>query len=148
LIDESSVKIRPYLEETDKNFLYSTWLKKYKFTSYFAKRIRMPIYYKGQEKIIDHILRKPTTRVLMACLKDDPNSLFGYIAYEPMTDEVPSAVIHFIFVKDIFQKMGVGGLLFKESGLGLDGTRFTHWTFPLDELFQKYPDLIYDPYAL
>lgn len=144
MILTESIEVRAYQESQDKAFIYSTWLKNYKHSSYFAKRIRPVTYFKGHHIVIDHLLKKPSTNVIIACPKGDQETILGYLAYEIL--EKP--VVHFTFIKDAFRKMGIARALFEAAAIDPNKICFTHWTHPVDELIQKYPDMIYDPYGL
>jgi len=57
------------------------------------------------------------------------------------------SVIHFVYIKPQFKKMGIAKKLFEASKLQ-ETQFFTHWTFDVDELTQKLPNLTYDPYRI
>lgn len=141
-----AIQTRSYRPETDKAFIYSTWLKNYKYSSYFAKRIKPAIFFAGHHSILDHLLAKPTIKVLIASSRDNADDIYGYVAYEPKQDD--KNVVHFIFVKDAFRNMGVARTLFEIAKLKLETLSITHWTFPVDEFIRKYPMITYNPYEL
>lgn len=143
-IPEDSISIRAYKSDVDKNFIYSTWLQNYKYSSYFAKRIKPHVFFTGHQKIIDHLIAKPI-KVLIACPKNDDETICGYIAYEFKNDK---PILHFIFIKEAFREMGIAKNLLKAAKIETPTFTFTHWTFPIDELVRVHPDLTYDPYQL
>lgn len=144
MIPADAIAVRPYRHDTDQAFIYSTWLRNYKHSSYFAKRIKPAIFFAGHHKLVDHILSKPTTTTLIAHPRNDEDTILGYMVCEALS----TPVVHFVFVKEAFRKMGVARALLKASGMSVERLAFSHWTYPVDELIQKYPDLIYNPYAL
>lgn len=144
MIPSDSITIRQYVESNDKAYIYSTWLRNYKHSSYFAKRIPHSIFFDGHQKIVDHLLSKPETSALIATPKDDDETILGYLVYEKR--EKP--IVHFMFVKNAFRAMGVARALFKHADIDPNNMRFTHWTFPVDELIQKWDGMVYDPYKL
>lgn len=89
-------------------------------------------------------MAKPKTKTFIAHPNDDHDTILGYLCCE-ISDH---PVVHYVFVKETFRKMGIARLLLKHSGVDLNKLMFTHWTFPVDELILKYPDMIYDPYKL
>jgi hypothetical protein len=143
LVPSEVIEVRPYRPSVDKDFLYSTWLKNYKHSSYFAKRIKPTVFFRGHQIVVDHILNKPTCKALVACPKDDSETILGYIVFEPTFN-----VVHFTFVKDAFRNMGIARRLLKESGIDTEKLMFSHWTFPIDEIIRKYEQITYNPYLL
>lgn len=141
MITDDRIEIRKY-RESDRPFLTSTWLRNYKFSSYFAKRIKHEVFFKGHQAIIDRLLKKPSVTVLMACDKNHDDTMIGYLAYEP--GEHPT--IHFIYVKDTFRMMGIARALFNFAALDPEKIRFSHWTFVTDEFMRRWPSMIHDPY--
>lgn len=140
------IEIREFRPEEDQAFIFSSWLRTYKHHSYFAKRIKHALFFKGHHAVIEHILEKPTTTVAIACPKGDLDTILGYLVYEPAKESRP--VIHFVFVKEPFRRMGMAKTLFKSQHIDINNIFFTHWTFPVDELINKHPEMLYDPYGL
>ena len=138
-----AIQIRP-AQENDKPFIYSSWLRHYKNRSYFAKRIRTSIYYKWHHLVVEKILDRPTTKVLIAHPPGEPEVILGFMVLE---DQGDGSVIHFCYIKPQFKRMGIARKLFKDFDLK-EPIFFTHWTFDLDELIHKIPNLIYDPYRI
>lgn len=141
MIPSDSIGIRPYRPE-DKNFVYSTWLNNFKHSSYFAKRIKPSIFFKGHQAVIDTLFLKSQFKVFIAHPRGDEDTILGYIACEPNEP----TVVHFTFVKDAFRRMGVAGALYKHTGVNWDKMIFTHWTYPVDEMIRKNPEMTYNPY--
>lgn len=141
-----SLEVRIYNPDEDKAFVYASWLNSYKYSSYFAKRIHPHIFFKGHQKVIDHLLAKPLIQVLVAHPKDDENTMLGYLCYE--RDQDLKAVVHFVYVKDTFKKMGVARALFDCAEIATNAMKFTHWTLDVNDLMEKYPKMVFDPYAL
>lgn len=129
--------------QEDWAYLYATWLKHYKFSSDFAKRIPHSIFFHKHHLLIGSILRKKETVTLIAYPKDSPEIIVGYITYEKPSTR---PVIHFIYVKRAFRKMGVARELIEV--LDLSRGVFTHWTEDTDWIVRKVPSLQYDPYSI
>lgn len=141
MIDQTEV--REARLSDDLNFLFSTWLLCYKHESYFAKRIRNRVYFPHHQAIINHIIRRPGVKTLLIHVRGEPNVYLGYLVAEP-----ESQVIHFAFIKREFQRMGLFRKLVQAAGLNLERCQFTHWTFDVDSLIEKFPGLTYNPYRL
>lgn len=129
-------------KEEDMPFIFSTWLKSYKNESSFAQRIRNDTFFSWHHLIIENILKKPTTSITIAHVKDDPDVILGY-----MIGERP-ATIHYAFVKEPFRGFGVATQLFERTKISIDNCEFTHWTYPMDSIILKYSKLNYNPYAI
>lgn len=143
MIPKEAVVVRKFIE-TDEAFVYSTWLRNYKHSSYFAKRIRPHTFFKGHWNVVNHLLAKPTVIVFIAHPKEDEETILGYLACE-LADK---PIVHFIFVKDAFRNMGIATALFEHAKIDPNNMFFTHWTIPVDDFMNKYGDMIYDPYKL
>lgn len=137
-ISAQEIEIRPAVP-ADLNFIYATWLKSYRHASQFAKKISNDIFFDMHQKVIERFLSRLGATVLIAYPKGEPEVILGYIAYD--TDQ---NVVQYIYVKRTFRKMGIGAALAKEATPRI----FTHWTYDVDWIHKKYPELIYNPYFL
>lgn len=138
------VKLRQ-ANENDKNFIFSKWLKNYKFSSRFAKRIKNDVFYKWHQLILENILRRPNTHVIIAHPTDEPDVNLAFICYEVVDD---TKVIHYVFVKPEFRNFGLGRTLYNYALNDSIGGYFTHWTYPIDAIEPKLIGMIYDPYRI
>lgn len=135
------VIIRP-MEQGDVNFVLSTWLRSYFYS------IRAPIlswrYYAWQEERIRAVWKNPQSSTSMACLKEDPNVILGYLVQEERKDLTP--IIHFCYVKKPFRSEGIFKTLLKAASLDLNKkVFFTHLTEDGIKILRKYPELFYAP---
>ena len=99
---EDILDIRPFKKE-DEPFIYSTWLQ----NLYVNTRWRTPptrrAFFKYHD-VIEHILRKPNTKVDVCCLKDDPDVIVGYCVHEKTPVDV---ILHWIYVRGDWQRKGI-----------------------------------------
>ena len=143
-MEKFDVVIRPAVKE-DKNFILASWLRCYRSSSYFCRRIRKNVFFKYHHVIADRILSHAT--VLIAADPTDANVIYGYLIsefYEPDQKHV----VHFIYIKEAFREMGIAKQLFTAAGLEPNSVLISHWTEPVDKLILKYPDMIYIPYLI
>ncbi len=64
---------------------------------------------------------------LLACNPDNPTQILGFLVTEKTSRN--EEVVHYLFVKDIYRKMGISKGLLAEAGLKQDGSVFyTHKT--------------------
>jgi len=143
MIHQIEISIREYTPN-DLNFILSKWLKNYKFSSRFTKNIKADIYYKWHHLILDNIMARPSCTILIANPMDEPDVNLGFICFETSD----SKVIHYTFVKPEFRNFGIGKRLFLEAMGDKTVGYFTHWTYPIDTLEFKIPNLTYDPYRI
>jgi len=127
-------------EPEDLNFIFATWLRSYRYSSSFAKRISNDTFYTWHHKVIERILGRGAL-ISVVCPKGDPSVILGYACAE-MYEGKP--VIHFIYVKKAFRKMGAAKELLKDINEGL----FTHWTQDSEWIVKKYPKFMYNPYLI
>ena len=142
---DPGLKIRPS-EQSDYSFLIAAWLNNYRRESYFAARITDKVFFHHHHDIVERLLAR--SRVLVACVPDDPNEIIGYIVWEP-------GILHWTYVKKAFRKLGVGAALLKATDLpdDLAGVSITHPTklwFTTKQngngLEAKFPAAIHNPY--
>lgn len=86
----------------DEPFIFNSWMKSFQ-SSPFANGLAPELYFKFQHKLIEEVFGCHMIKV--AHHADDPNQIFGYIAYE--YSEPQTVVIHYCFVKQAFRKMGI-----------------------------------------
>lgn len=151
--------IRP-MNEQDLNLVLATWLNSYFHSSYFARTLRKETFYYYHEKAIRRILLRSQTKAMMAADAGDPYVVFGYLIYE---DHSSDSVLHFAYVKKELRGMGVMRMLLDQSNLDMRlPLEYTHQVRAYDHdsasrgekhwkrhwIFEKFPDLIHNPYKL
>lgn len=129
----------------DTAFVFQSWLKDYRRNSQFAKRIRSSDFFQYHHKILERIFERETSQTLIACDPETPKVIWGYITIE----KVPGLdLIHYIYVKDSFRGYGIGGKLLKESGFSPNKIIYTHETYWLKNVVEKYKKARYIPYLI
>lgn len=119
--------------ESDKNFIYSTWLRGVYFGNDWFREIPSDIFYKNYQIYIDKILQRPDTKILIACLLDDKDVILGYVVFE-------NDIIHYVFVKESWRKMGIAKLL------SPDNLKWcTHLT-PSGSYLRKKYNIVFNPF--
>jgi hypothetical protein len=110
-MSDDLIKIRD-MAESDKGFIYSTWLNAVYFGNKWAKDVDpikgAPIdvwgeieegpFYACYRNVIEKLLARCITKI--ACLKEDEDVILGYANYE-------NDVLHFVFVKDAWRRVGI-----------------------------------------
>lgn len=132
------IKIRKAKKE-DINFVYSAWLRCYSNNSPITQRyVRKESqkkedfeqaranFFDTHQKILDTLLSKDNMEVLIACDDQDEDLIYGFSALEP-------GIIHFVYVKQPFRKMGIGTKLL--STIDLNHCKTSHLTYGLIEMW-------------
>lgn len=137
------VRIRT-MQDKDFNFIINSWLKSYKYSGSAVRRMRDSDYYIAYEPIVKVLIQR--SDIYVACLREEPEVILGYIAVEP-AEVGTTDVIHYLLVKDLWQRIGIGKYLLQAADPGPQ-SYFTHWTSPMDSLANKItyrynPFLIY-----
>lgn len=138
------IKHRP-LKPSDMNFIYSSWLKSYR-QSDWAKDISNDVFFTQHKEIIDNIIARPTTSVIVICNPNDDDQLYGFLVHEVAGS---SAAVHFVYMKYNFRKLGI-----MKNLMGVYG--YTTSTSPVfishiprnyETLKTRY-NLVFSPYLL
>lgn len=139
MISPSQYDIRD-AKGTDLAFIYSTWLKSYRSDSAIAARCRTSVFYSAYNPILDRILAATDTLTVVACLPDNPNVILGYLVSQ-------GDLIHYVFIKEDWRQQGIAKTLWEHVG-GHEQTVFTHRTKTAEPILDRFPMLIYNPFAL
>ena len=136
---EESIVIRETRPD-DKPFILNSWLKSYKDESLFAAEIRNDIYYKWHNEIIQRILERGTTKILVAASKEDSDVIAGYLVTEKIRGY---DIAHYVYVKRAFNGLGICKLLFQISPL-----KYTSHMTRAGRPVAEKAGIIYVPYFL
>lgn len=128
------IQSRPIIPD-DLNFIYATWLPALYHGNDWFGEIERSIYYEYYYKIIETILARPSTKVFVACLKDEPDVILGYSVSDKTT-------LHFVFVKSVWRKIGIAKSLVPKN---VDA--FTHATKQgLQFMKHNFPNAKFNPF--
>jgi len=127
-------------------FIYDTWKNSFRYDK-VTPGIRNFIYYPEQTAVMDAILNDDRTKVSVVCKKDESFVVFGYMVYQPKP-----AILHYIYIKEPFQKLGLAKALFAQ-GFGpevgkTENLQCSHKTKKVSDLFSTNDRLIYNPYLI
>lgn len=101
--------------------IWSTW--------YQSSR-RDPIYRKTPRDLYQDVLGsyiasflQRNGQILIACNPEDPDIVYGWVAYEPVTRlEIP--LIHYVYVKKMYRRLGLATAILSKIGVDKDGQIF------------------------
>lgn len=133
------IKIRD-AQGTDLNCILDTFMESFFNDSQLANSCRVSIFKKNFRKVIDHILSRSTIQI--ACFPEDPNTILGYIVYEP-------GIVHYTFVKMAFRRFGIATQLLNHA-FPKDGSviQFPLKTKMLKVVLQDTSRFDYNPFIL
>lgn len=125
---------------TDVSFIFSSWLKSFRASS-FTKNMSNTVFYSEHHKVIEDILK--TSTVLIACNEKEPQDIYAYIVAERIDGIM---VLHYVYVKHTYRQFGLAKMLWQQfdQNSGQAGI-CTHMTRIGERLALKY-NLVYSPY--
>lgn len=124
-------------QENDVNFILATWLKGFFYgTNWLNRNVDQDLFFKQYNEIAKGILIRPGVKISVCCLRDDDDVILGYSISE-------GDCLHWIFVKESWRKMGIGGLLLP-PGL----KEFSHLTDLGLELNKMKMNLKFNPFKV
>lgn len=112
--------------DSDRAFIADAWLNTIRAGTEETRRAEWDSFRSHHHARIDTILDDARTSVRIAAPAGDDVTIYGYMVFRP--DE---PVIHMLFVKKPFRRMGVATKLL--GGHELDGVAFTQWSCMLTE---------------
>lgn len=133
--------IRPY-DISDKALIHSSWKNSLKVSATYDWMPSSVFYNHFNKSVMDILAHKHTT-VLVACDDAEQDLVLGWICAGD--DE-----LHYVYVKEIYRKMGVARKLMWKAKTALATTRAlacTHWTDIWEVISWRYP-LRYAPSRL
>ncbi len=128
------ITTRPAVAE-DVPFILSTWLKGLRFGNLWYRLIDAKVYFKVYHSVIAQVMSKPTVKVTIACLKEDPSVILGYSVVE-------GNKLHWVQVKRAWRNIGIAKGLVPVT---IDTV--THLTDVGKAIFQK-KKLTFNPFNL
>lgn len=128
---------RPAAPE-DVNFIFATMLRGLYYGDSWFSRIPKDIFMAHYHKVIEALLVHPSTKVTVACLKDDPEVVLGY-SVTGHNDEL----VHFVYVKSAWRNIGLA-----KSLVGTTPKAATHLTTVGSSILKKHPEVIFNPFQL
>ncbi len=105
------IAVRP-CEDSDHNFIYATWLRGLYYGNSFFKLSDKAEFMERYERVVQNLLFKSSVDTHVACLIEDPDSIIGYSVTETVGT---TSVLHWVFVKPEWRKVGVASDLIPES---------------------------------
>lgn len=131
------ITIRDY-DISDKNFIYSTFLKGVYYGSDWTSAIDKATFFHAYPAVLARLLSRDGVTIRVACLTEDLTTVLGYAVLENRTN-----VLHFIYVKQPWRGQGIATALVAGSEISI----VTHITKPGDAI-RKKKKLVFNPFLI
>lgn len=129
------MNVRTYNAETDLPFVMRSWMKSFQ-ASRAVVHVHPEIFYTEQRQVIASLLKSATT--LVVCDPEATDVIWGWACGA-------ESLIHFIFVKQDFRRMGIGRHLASAVSQvpvleAANRIEFSHWPPPVprSEMLEKF----------
>lgn len=131
-----------HAHDGDIPFIFSSWLKSFRESGFMARGVPNTIYFTNHHKILQKLVQR--SKVFIACDPKDTSNIYGYVVAETIDN---TFVLHFIYVKQSFRKLGVGKALFNSFEHNGSASCCSHLTKAGEKFLLKY-NIIYHPYTM
>jgi hypothetical protein len=132
------ILIRDYNKENDKAFVIATWLRGLYYGDTWFALIKKQTFMNYYAKLIEMLIDGQTTKIKVACLKEDPTVIIGYVVLSRNHDNI----LHWAHVKKPFRGIGVAKDLTPKSV-----NTVTHLTKPGVSILKK-KEWLFNPFLL
>jgi hypothetical protein len=120
----------------DLNFVMASWLRGLYYGCSWFNQVPKDIFMHCYHAVITALL--PLTRVRVACLKDDPDTILGYSVCGRS-----DTTIHWVFVKDRWRNIGIARSLVPDTVRSA-----THMTKVGLSLLKGHPAIVFNPFLI
>ena len=134
------IKIREF-ERSDIEFITSTWLRWYKNNSVFGGTVTPSVYYKEHQRCSHQAIKEG--RLFVICDPTAPEVIYSYLSGH---NAESCDLIHFIYTKRSFRKMGLAMELVKYFQRS-PRCYYTHESTKKKFRLPGYDKAIYNPYV-
>jgi len=124
------------VKASDLNFILATWLRGLYYGDSWWSSIPKAIFMNNYKKIAQVTLSSPNVKVVVACLKEDPDVILGYSILS-----IDEKAVIWVFVKTAWRKQGIGRSLLPHS------PQFVTLLTALGKtLLPKIPTAVFNPF--
>lgn len=129
-------------EPNELDFIYATWLNNFRNDSTIGKSCRKSVFFSEYPYVLDQLLDRPLTKVIVAASKENPELILAYLVYE--LDQ-----LHYCFTKEIYRGLGIMKSLFEKAFEKRERVQITHRTYTIEPLLEKHKNLFhFNPFKL
>lgn len=138
----TEIAIRNYID-SDYSFILNSWLLSYRDGNEFVEAIPKDVYFKFHHQVIDGILKRQSSEVLVATAIDDTDLIYGYAVFERISTY---KIMHYTYVKRTFSQFGIASALIERAPFNIkDKVYASHLTHKGSKIIAKF-GLTYCPY--
>lgn len=124
----------------DKNFILATFLRGLYYGDTWFREIPKPIFMKQYHAIATRLLSLPTVSIIIACLKEDPDTILSYAI---LGKNSTGSTLHWVFTKTAWRNIGIGKMLIPQ-----DLNTVTHLSKVGLSLLRKRTGVDFNPFAV
>lgn len=95
--------------KSDNDVIYSTWMNSLYYGNDWFREIDNDVFFGKYRKVIETILEKKDTKVTIACLDNDADTVVGYAVAEGLE------ILHWIYVRPAWRKLGIAKSLVQDD---------------------------------
>lgn len=133
------ISIREY-RLGDRNFILATWLRGLYYGDSWFSQIPKNIFMTNHHAALEKVVNNPNTKIKVACLKDDPDTILGYSVFRIVNGDL--VALDWVFTKSNWRNIGIASLL-----VPAQTKAYTQTTKAGSAIVrEKYPHLIFNPY--
>jgi hypothetical protein len=88
----------------DKNFILATMLRGLYYGETAFSEMDKSLFMSNYHGVVEKLLACPSTTVRVACLKEDPGTILGYVIYR---EAGGTTVLDYVFVKSAWRHIGI-----------------------------------------
>ncbi len=118
--------LRPYAE-TDLPVAVHAWTQELRHSG-FSRSVPDNVYFPEQRRLVTALVCASTT--LVACNPEDANHVFGYVCGVRGVPGSSVSVLHWLYVKSVYRKVGLGALLLDALLGTVEDRLLTYWSQP------------------
>jgi GNAT superfamily N-acetyltransferase len=94
--------------DSDLPYIYSSWSKGYFYGQDVKDEAQAEGEIKKRRRLIEYLIKNPGTKVLVACLVNDPDTILGFSVTESKGE---GAILHWVFVRPEWRRLGLARAL-------------------------------------
>lgn len=144
--EEVAPCVKREMQESDLGFICNSWVKSYFALNEHLRNYSPFVYYAEiQQKVVEYLIG--SAKVVVICAEDDPDHIYGYGVYEPG----PKTILHYLYVKYPFRRLGIGKIIYNHMLSDHDHTRqpvCSHVNGTWQKIYRYKYDLIHEPFNL
>lgn len=128
--------VRPGTKD-DLPFVIDSWMSSFRSSS-FAGDVDAKTYYKHQRQRVISALTAEGSKLLILHAEGSPETIIGWVCHN-------GPVLHYLYVKGSFRKMGLAEVLVNSAGL-TQAAEYTHVTRDGARFAKAFKEWHYNPY--